>query len=333
MAVAILATTAGAADTMPTVDHIGIIASFISRLNLIQNIQIHYEFDRSRTPVPEILNMVIPFGNGRSIKIDNQMTTYHRYFSFLSGRVLFREVPTDQTIAAAKQNRTDAPEMTRIFTEDKVEELALHLFSSRPAGSILDHADYPEDSFMDVALGLRLYRAGSWLRPDDFKQALVTGGNDGQPVLEIKDSSGCRHRWTLDMSKRAAPVAYSRVDPDGTVRLTFECSDFLERGGVFVPNHLVGKRFSFRKLPGGKPPEPWVNETNTATVTDCHVGDPANDEDVYKMIWPKGTGLVDDRIGKTFSIQSADRTLTDRDIYNYILNDATKPATEPAAAK
>jgi hypothetical protein len=292
------------------------VKSFIQRLSILQNIQTEYDLDVRQTPRPED-QKTFEF-EGQTIQIRPTQNAFSGRFEYLGGNAIIEVKPSEADAKAAQVNHSDAPSWRKVISDTRYEALFRHTGSNRPVGAIEQHPDFSEDLFIDVAIGLRLTEVKQFLIPSQLEKDLTldAAADKRQSVLKLMDDKGCIHRWRVDSSNGLKVLMYTVSEPKDSEYLRYDFSDFTLAGGVYLPQKIVITRKLLLDGPQGPNSKSWVTETATINVKKYVVGSPDNVKDNYRMLWPKGSLIRDERSGENFNVQSGDRYLSDDDIAN-----------------
>jgi hypothetical protein len=177
---------------------------------------------------------------------------------------------------------------------------------------------------IDVALGLRDYRAADWNIAALFKTADVHITPDHLIHLEIKKPNNSVERWTFDPALKDALTRFEIIS-GGETSILVQCEDFHQTNGIFLPAKIT--LTNSHTFPPSTTPMDLARQT--LVITRAVVADPDNLKDeTYMITWPKATPIL--LVGASrqqpqqqmMSDKTQDKILTDDEIANYAATQA-----------
>ncbi len=244
----------------------------------------------------------------------------HRYyrcrFRFLRGRSFYERSLTPISLAAVGTPGGPLP-ATHVKSLESLmpsrTETLDYTYNSphRPVGAIMNVGERrPPYSAIDVALGLRVPGAERWISPTDVRRMMVGHVNGSTTTTWEQSADGDVLRWSWFSDK-------------GKVELQqFEVMG--PRRGAVYDRRLCSKFHDFQGLllPGRVEETDWApNGTHTlvyhAVLTNIkyRIGAKSNTAKSYYIVFPKGAGVLDERINQQFNVESGPRRLTDKAIF------------------
>jgi hypothetical protein len=312
---------------------------FVNHLSSLQNLQVEYHLTVHEAPLKLTTRPIVIRGK----QLDYHETTKDVlcHFSCLRGSVIIEihpisasTVPTSQESSVPGPVKVNLVDITKVFSDERWELLNRGTLSL-PSGVISDHDRfYDDDAYIDIGLGLRLFSGATLLREEDLRNKLTVrkGAVDHQAVFELEDTHSFKHRWEVDESDGFKVESYTVTGRKSTVPFViYNFGDFLRVKGVWLPKSIE----ALRQYPGSNSPSrsnpPRIWETAKLTVANYVIDSPDNVIEKYRMVWPKGTIVWDQRTGLQIQVRSGDRVLSDSDIFEIQKRHdtaTTKPITD-----
>jgi hypothetical protein len=116
----------------------------------------------------------------------------------------------------------------------------------------------------------------------------VTVLEDGKAELQFAGAGGWYDRWVLDPEKGYAPVMEESLGKDDCVMVRTLMSDWRQVDSAWVAYKIERVAFICEPNVAHVPCDRAVY-----TVESCVVDSKGNTPSLYKMVWPKGTELID----------------------------------------
>ncbi len=289
------------------------------RLRELQNITVTYHQLNDYTPPPKLVARWERYAAHSHMTLNLGRKNFICRFSFLHGRSLYerRILPGGPYVGLLRQIAT--------FTHQRAESLIWDLqIPQRPLGVISDKAGLP-NATIDVALGLRAWRSGKWLRPADVMK--MRFGLSGANTLTLTRLRGPRtQRWIFRLKPSLELVEYRDSVHPGDGEHVVSCSDFHNIRGVALPGKVVT-----RFLPYGLRGQC----VKRVTLTDLQykLGARSNTPAGYMITFPLNAVVLDSRTGQSWRIESRPRKMSDSAIYRLLKrsdNGAARIQGEPA---
>lgn len=265
-----------------------------ARVAALRAIVLDYSAETSWTPLgaaPGDLGIARGVGPG-PLSVNWGIERTDEHLAYLDGRFRWDERKTAETLAAEVRKGSVNPikAMVRAHRTGATERLIV--WSDGPSGRVSPTTPLREDAWAAIALGLREF-VGSppidrWVTPDMLGRLAFARDKDGRVVLSGPYGGGYPREFVFDPGNGHALVAYRIRDKESPkVLVEVTAADFRPVNGVSVPFAMSARRFN---LNYERPLLTW-----SAAVTRGEVGGAANNEDHYRIAWPEGTGVVDER--------------------------------------
>jgi hypothetical protein len=280
-----------------------------SRLATLQNVQARFSSIVQNDPDPALVAAVYARIE-RPIPQDvNATQTYNCEFRFAGGAALWRREASQSMIDAARSSNTALQSVfVLMIGQGRAERLIWPYQSKLPIGDVSTSQEFPGDSTIDAALGLRLIGAQEWLSPDQLRSAGQATSPNGDITLSFKDRSGATHSLRMMKGLAYALVQYHVEYGPQTSQSTedIDCSDFRVVSGMTMPFKI--SRHSAYLDSTGHVRHPI---TTTLVTRQYVLGDPANSADSLHIHWPKGSSIWDKRAQANVVATADDQALTD----------------------
>jgi len=281
----------------------------VGRLAKMQDIVVSFEAE-NRPKWPKDWPTKSSSPNGMVVVMQTEPTFTVERFCFLSGLVRYERKLTKESLKnVVASGFPDIEAGTYIYTKDRVEQLT-KAPDQRVMGAIFATAS-PPPMTVDAALGLRKLGGSNWFTADMLAKAAVRLEDKDMAVVETEDVVGKDTfvtRYTYNRRLGYALVKYEVVSQPGNKVVTdFKCDDFREVGGLMVPFGIVQRGFSSKVTEA-------IN-TLTIRVTEYRINEPANNASEYRLKWPKGIEVTDDRIHENFVTTKDDQVIDDELIH------------------
>ncbi len=301
------------------------IAAVVQRLLLLQNVTASFKMVRHDIITPQLiafekktmpwLHKVYPnvhFGKRSSMP---QTRSYLCKFRFLHGRVYYaRDIP-----AAAKGPSEELPTaQIQAVTPARAEHLTFPAkadFGLVQVTGAIENRGGPLDSLLiSSALGLRPLSHHGWMWLDAAlfkKMKFVDLGNGSFSLTQIR-RDGVQYQWTFALAPSIKLVgvreSWTLPGRPNSVLATVRSSNFHRVAGLLLPARVVETQFSGRRfLPG---PLRHI----TLTHIKYKLGSKLNTPKSYFILFPKGSVVIDERIGAVFHITKP-TVLSDKEIF------------------
>ncbi len=280
------------------------------RLDALKNVSVRFELQEDLTPPESVRSKFDDKGEFRDDGGTFVLITGSRIsqctFRFNEGCVRLEK----QLRNASDQAAGTVWSESEIFSHslDRAEWLRKSLpdDTHEYRGQIDKEMPFPR-AIVDFGLGLREPEGEEFLALEDLGRHEVSFPDDHTALLKSKEPSGAIHTWSFDRNLGYALVSYE-ASLDGVIRYSIHNENFESHGGLMLPMRITVRRFS---LEGNDVLEVSAEH---ARVVDYVVNDPENTADSFLITWPKGTQVLDVRLGKTIMVASGDRVLDDKTI-------------------
>ena len=307
--------TSSSASVLSTLDRV------IRGIKKIENLTVTYHRMVDYTPIPSLVARWRRFRASQPnwrLSLSMGIQRFTCRFSFLHGRALYerRIVPGGAGLGLLLEE-------IHTYTPQRAESLIWDLHEpNRPLGEIFNSSPLPH-STIDVALGLRAWRASHWLTSADvMKMKISLGGAD---TLVVNCVSGLRTEWwTFRLTPMLELVSFRDSVTPGDGEHVVYCSDFRSVAGVELPGRIVA-RFLPYGLHGA------CIETVVLTGLHYKLGSKSNIPSSYLLIFPKGASVLDTRTNHSFIIESRPRKMSDSAIYLLLKQNDSSLIVKPPA--
>ncbi len=302
-----------------------------SRLESLQSLRVQYAQVQSFTP-PEA--MVKKLGeelkqkDGRTHHLGTaHIESSAEKVDFLADRMRYEVNLTGETLKLSQAERfmlrSDRTILT--FTPSRVERLSQDhkTTDADPAfGFVYNVTDQqPAETFVDLALGLRMRGDRKWITAHDVQQMAVSI-LPGEGILFQNKGDIVIQQWIFDNNHDYSLIKYRLISPKSlNPSVEFLSEDFQKIDGVMLPTRITCK--DIIQLDDGTP---YVTRTTKLTNLSYKLNDPENVPELYKIIWPLNSVVRDNRTGTVVKVTSKPRTIDDADF-----NDSAKRQDENKA--
>jgi len=223
---------------------------------------------------------------------------YDALFRFLDGRAYYDWRTDSNTLRRAVKEHTALTfRNVNVLTHERAETLTENSNAREGIGIIRTTRPPPEDTLVDIALGLRYLDENAWIKPDTLRQCEWTHDPDGNItatcfIAPQKEYPNYReiHRSRFDPRRGYALIHYSVADGDYVV-FDVEYRDLRSVDGIYLPYTLTASHLS---LEDGKM-RVWARQD--VTIERYLVNDPANTPDSFFMRWKSDAFVKDMRTG------------------------------------
>ena len=307
-----LSQTCHAGTTRKGGDCTQLIKAVVHRLARLQNIVVRYQ-DKVYRPkgfFPPLLvkrfHMVPIYG----------YRYYRCRFRFLRGRAFYERnlMPISLALVGTPGGPLPATHLRDLesFMPSRTETLDYACSSPhRPVGAIMNvTVRRPPYSAIDVALGLRVPGAEQWISTSDVRHAAVghLNGNDVTMWKRSADGDMLRWNWLWDRGKVELQQFEVMGSHKGVVYDRRKCSMFHDVRGLLLPGRVEETDWE----PNGKHA---MFYRAVLTNIKYRIGAKSNTAKSYYIVFPKGAGVLDERINQQFNVESGPRRLTDKAIF------------------
>lgn len=284
----------------------------VARLQRLQNISLIYTLHRKAEPVnidPALL-AAINQDLGIDLRNADKTDTWTKRFYFCQGNLRYEYELSAQDVQQNRDSRVRMPiRFIAVYNSERTETLQWMDGSAELRGSIRSPLPPPDQaSVVDLGLGLRLLFSEHWLTPQQIEQASITDIGDGKHALSFSDAEGRKHEWQIDAGLGYALSYYEVVETPHRL-IAIECTNFDLINGIMVPMKVTMQHINVDA--GG---QRRVRETYTAEISSFIVDDPNNGIDRFRIVFPRGTSVMDYRIQRQFQIVTKDTPLDDATI-------------------
>jgi len=286
----------------------------VGRLTTLQNVTATCESVVSY--LPPVLTVRV---DGSEIRVKTGSRTSSNVFRYLGGRALYDSQLSEATKDWVLQEKL--PDLLRdiqSYEIDRVEEFVIHPGDRHGVGIINDRAKLPQESVLDLALGLRCYAENEWLTAERVRTGVLSPEN-GELMLSLKDSRGLYNRWVFDHARPDQMLSYRRESRDGKVALDVACSNFADVGGLSLPRTVERRNFSV--FQGKRYIAKRIQISNVRYI----IGDRGNVPAAYRIVWDNGSNVKDERVPAQFLIRHGPEPLDDAKIFAAVQRTASSP--------
>lgn len=291
------------------------------RLESLQNLSVEFNADEFYDPPPDDLNVKVPPEIRGHTRVRRGSEKHREIFNFLHGSVLRTSVTADETLDRLKAEGWPANKKeVWARSEGRAESYFWPAHKTSPIGLIDATQEISELCTIDLALGLRAFRADHYLDAADLQKTKLDRLNNGTVSLSWGDTRGNQHTCVFDKAFGFALRRYT-LSSNGQPIDTIECSDFKSINNVFLPMKIVRGR------------HPGSHLQITIQVQRYQVPDPANLPARFLIVWPKGSSVLDNRSKITLPPPERDRQYTDSDIYEVLRKSKSEPQRLTAEAQ
>ena len=302
-----------AGTTRKGVDRTQLIKAVVQRLAKLQNLVVHYQ--------DEVYLPKISLPPMRVVKQYHLQPRYgHRFynceFRFLHGRAFYERSLMPASLAAVGTPGGPSPigdiKDVASFMASRTETLTYGYHTpNRPVGAIMDSGERRLPySTIDISLGLRLPGEERWMSPSGVRR-LVVGQPDGSDFTmwkQAKDGDILRWNWHWDDGRLELRQIEVIGPHKGVVYDRRLCSGFHAVGGLLLPGRVEQTDWE----PVGKHA---IMHHAVLTHIQYRIGAKSNTAKSYYIVFPKGAGVLDERINQQFNVESGPRRLTDKAIF------------------
>lgn len=282
------------AELIPQTDQA--VQAVVDRFDALKNLSATYSSEAFHPPHPnDARNRPVDIGRGMMLipiigKQDAKET-----FSRLGPKVRWDTDPVlpenAGEIPNSKLRMNPILQSIVSYTGDSQERLDV-TDSHGPAGTIVTAPRFPE-ALLDAALGLRANEANAFFSTDEIRQMRFEKATDGTILMNWRDPKERIQQWVFKPELGYAVAAFRVMLPKLNNFVTHEviAQDFEAVDGLMLPRTVI------RRVWGSGPR--LIVETQLQ-VHDYKLNDPENTESRYHITWPKGTDVLDMRVGKNF---------------------------------
>ena len=274
-----------------------------ARMRRFENLIVEYSewTDHSPSGVPPISEVVFKTKTGRMV-----MTTgteeMNKEFSCLKdmSRYDFQLKSRDRKLDREVYVPEHAREL-RAFTIERVELLLEQKGadgSIKRKGEIRDRRPVP-DSALEAGLAMRLFTSEDRLNSTTLANMKMDVQEDGNILMHMRDQENLPHEFVLSKDLDYAPVAY-RMRTCDTNKVFFEIKmeEFKNVDGMMLPHKMELERCIYTKA-GAK----QLVQAKKIVVQEFRFNDPNNVPQRYRIKWPEGTYVYDERSGAGFKVK------------------------------
>jgi hypothetical protein len=265
-----------------------------ARMASLRAVTLDYSAETSETPAgaaPRDLGIPLGVGPGQfSTRWGIERTDGH--VAFLDERFRWDERKTAETLAAEVRKGGVNPikAIVRSHRPGATEQLIVR--SDGTSGRVSPASSPRENAWAAIALGLReavLKPIDGRVTPEMLGRLAFARDKEGHVVLSGPHPEGAFPReFVFDPANGHALVAYRIWDKERKkVCIEVTAADFRPVNGLSVPFAMSARWFN---ISYERPILKW-----SATVTRGEVGGTANNEDHYRIAWPEGIDVVDER--------------------------------------
>ncbi len=308
--------SAGGSKTRP-----GLIAAVVRRLERLQNVAVRYHEKKYQSKAIFSMKEFKILDNRYHAVPDFGHRFYICEFRFLHDRAFYERWLTPLSLAAVGKPGGPLPsadiKSIESFLLSRTETLTYGYYNPRrPVGAIMAPASrrLPISSLIDVAMGLRRGPASRrWMTVAEIRTMKVSNLAPGRAVMREQADNGFLIRWYWDWrGKRIELRELEAIDPRGVMYDRIVCGKFRNIGGLLLPERVVETGWWDSPRYGAKPP---LSDRVTLTNLRYRLAPKSNTPESYYIVFPKGSGVLDERINQQFNVESGPRRLTDRAIF------------------
>ena len=290
-----------------------LVDAVVRRLAKIQNIMVSYQetLFLPKLPLPNV-----PIVRKYHLQPKYGYRYFKCQFRFLHGCAFYEHSLMPATLAEIGTPGGPLPathiKILESFTPSRAETF-YYAYNNlhHPVGTIMNVTEEPLPySTIDLALGLRAFGSRHWISARDIRRMSVGLAHNGHLVMWQHGGNGILFLWSW-LWDRGRVELRSFTEEEGPSKAKCEkiqCSGFRTINGLLLPGHIektdwnpVGNHEMFRHavLRGIK----------------YRIGAKSNTAKSFYIVFPKGAGVLDERINQQFNVESGPRRLTDRAIF------------------
>ncbi|MHB1767862.1 MAG: hypothetical protein ACYCUV_08415 [Phycisphaerae bacterium] len=308
--------SAGGSETKPS-----LIIAVVHRLERLQNVTVRYQEKKFQSKAVFSMKAFKILDKRYHAVPEFGYRFYTCEFRFLHGRAFYERRLTPISLAAVGKPGGPLPsndiKSVESFLPSRTETLTYgHYNPRRPVGAIMNPGSrrLPISSLIDVAMGLRRGPASRhWMSVADLRTMSVSNLGSGRAVMREQAANGFLLRWYWDWrSRRIELRELEAVDPRGVIYDRIVCGMFRNVGGLLLPERVVETGWWDSPRYGTKPP---LSDRVTLTNLRYRIDPKSNTPESYYIVFPKGSGVLDERINQQFNVESGPRRLTDKAIF------------------
>lgn len=159
-------------------------------------------------------------------------------------------------------------------------------------GGISNYLPIVDPGELEVALGLRMLNESDPFKKNDIENMALTHTAEKKVRLRGVTSRGEAHEWLLDPGLGYAAVWYGVYDrEDAPPWAEYRMKDFRPVEGLLLPFRVEGV---WRMDPDN------TIQADTVMVDTYRLDDPENTPERYRIRWPDGASVVDNRARVVF---------------------------------
>jgi len=286
----------------------------VDRLRRLQNVSVRLRTTISFFPSETFLDQSSADVQSKVIR---GSFGYHDLFRFLDGRAYYDRVLGDETQRRLKEQKPRISWPIRTVTvvnHERAEIMTQSMDAPRPIGIIRNDWHLPDDSWVEMALGIRCFEEKGWLDVETLQRCQWERTPDGllMGTWDIASTEVQRsrhlHRWRFDPRRGYALVSYHMAEgQDAFVVWEVHCTEFKTIDGLPLPYKVSVRQLAEEN---GKP---VVRIGQEMQIEEYAVGDLANTPDSFHVSWP-GKAFVKDMRSGTLVKQATTGPISDAQI-------------------
>jgi hypothetical protein len=265
----------------------------IARQKALSNVTVLYQRADRFNPRADIPKRR-PIASGEIVQL-TEPAEFRANFRYFRGRAMYsrerlgpnKDFPFKRLVYAIADDR-----------QETLEE------SASVEGNIERSRRLPAREYIDIALGLRAYRADDWLSPDVLQNAKLIKHKEGRVSLTWIVGAA-EDIYYFDPKVEYALVEFVRKHGE-MVSARIQNSDFRRVGALFLPYKSVHQEY---RHDGGQ-------ETTTQrvmmNVVEYKLDDERNATDDFHIEWPLGSTVSHEKRGLTVRVKSRPQKLDEK---------------------
>ncbi|MHB1766636.1 MAG: hypothetical protein ACYCUV_02145 [Phycisphaerae bacterium] len=297
--------------TRKGVDRTQLIGAIVQRLVKLQNLMVHYQ---DEVYLPKISLPAMPVIKQYHLKPRYGYRFYKCEFRFFHGRAFYERNLMPITLAEVGTPGGPLPatyiKSLESFIPSRAETL-YYAYNSphRPVGAIMnvDEERLPY-SIIDLALGLRAFGSQHFISARDIRRMSMGPLRNGHLVMWQQEGHGILFLWNWLWDQGKVELQSFTEKQGNAICENIQCSGFHAIRGLLLPSHIektdwnpIGSHDMYRHI--------------VVTNITYRIGAKSNTAKSYYIVFPRGAGVLDERINQQFNVESGPRRLTDKAIF------------------
>ncbi|MHB1766638.1 MAG: hypothetical protein ACYCUV_02155 [Phycisphaerae bacterium] len=289
-----------------------LVAAVVLRLAQLQNVVVHYH---DEVYLPRISLPPMPVVKQYHLVPRYGYRYYRCEFHFFHDRALYEHALMPISLAAVGTPGGPSPigdiKSMESFMPSRTETLTYGYHSShRPVGAIMNATNrrLPYYSTIDLALGLRALGSQHWMSAQDIRHMAVGPPNGNRFFMSEQSRGGVALRWNWLWHQGKVELRELTAARNDMIYQRIQCSKFHTISGMSLPGRIEETDWE----PNGKHAMMYHA---VLTHIRYQIGAKSNTAKSYYIVFPKGAGVLDERINQEFNVESGPRRLTDKAIF------------------